>query len=268
MLEIEAEIDGQPPAVRPGVVRPLGQRMVVVSLVVRACRPVIAAPLSSRTPAGRGEVRAKLMPPSLAEARGWRKAPVPCYGLSAPVARCRPDHASLLTASPSSPATRAKPSPRASASARSMAMSTLRGRRHRRAGRRRLHAADAASLHGHRQADLRHEPRLGRLPDERVPRARACSSGSTRPSAASIHPLLMVATDATASAHTALRHQRGLAAAPDLPGGQAAHLHRRQDAAGGARRATACWWRRPPARPPTISPPTGRSCRSTRRCWR
>ncbi len=55
------------------------------------------------------------------------------------------------------------------------------GRCHRRPRRRRLHAADAAPLHEHRQADLRHEPRLGRLPDERVHERRAARAASTPP---------------------------------------------------------------------------------------
>ena len=54
------------------------------------------------------------------------------------------------------------------------------GRRHRRPRRRRPDAADAASHDERAQADLRHEPRLGRLPDERIFRARACGTGSRR----------------------------------------------------------------------------------------
>ena len=46
------------------------------------------------------------------------------------------------------------------------------GDNHRRARRRRLHARDAARLHELGPADLRHELRLGRLPDERIPRGR------------------------------------------------------------------------------------------------
>ena len=38
----------------------------------------------------------------------------------------------------------------------------------RRARRRRVDAANAAQIHGFRQTDLRHAPRHGRLPDERV----------------------------------------------------------------------------------------------------
>ena len=45
---------------------------------------------------------------------------------------------------------------------------TQGGRRHRGARRRRADAADAAPAHERRRADLRHEPRLGRLPHERL----------------------------------------------------------------------------------------------------
>ena len=61
--------------------------------------------------------------------------------------------------------------------------SDRRGRCRRGARRRRLPAADAARDDGHRQADLRHEPRHHRLPDERVPRgrpARAHRGGAAR----------------------------------------------------------------------------------------
>ena len=66
----------------------------------------------------------------------------------------------------------------------------------------------------------------------------------------------------------ALRHQRGLAVPPDLPGGAAGDLGRRQGAAAGAdgrRRAGGDAGR---LRPPTISRRRGRSSRSMRRCSR
>ena len=54
------------------------------------------------------------------------------------------------------------------------------GRRHRGAGRRRADAADAPSQHAPRHADLRHESRHRRLPDEHLPAQPACRSGSGR----------------------------------------------------------------------------------------
>ena len=107
-------------------------------------------------------------------------------------------------ASPSSPATRAKPSRQASASAalygdvdpvEADVIVALGG-----------DGLMLQTLHrfmGTRQADLRHEPGVGRLPHERVSRARDCSSGSKRAERSIVHPLLMVATDTAGAAHTA-----------------------------------------------------------------
>ncbi len=63
------------------------------------------------------------------------------------------------------------------------------------------------TLHAHlqeRPADLRHEPGLGGLPDERVQRGRPAGAPRRRPNAPSIHPLRMVATDTHGQAHEAL----------------------------------------------------------------
>ena len=109
-------------------------------------------------------------------------------------------------------------------------------------------------------ADLRHEPGLGRLPDERLPRGRAAAGGSRGPRSTSSIRLRMTAYDETGRRARGAGHQRGLAVPADLPGGEAQDLRRRQGAARGAdlRRRAAC--RRPPAPPPTISRRTGRSC--------
>ena len=47
-----------------------------------------------------------------------------------------------------------------------------------------------------RQADLRHEPRLGRLPDERISRGRPARAARRRRRPTTIHPLAMRAVDA------------------------------------------------------------------------
>ena len=54
------------------------------------------------------------------------------------------------------------------------------GRRHRRARRRRADAADAAPAPERPRADLRHEPRLDRLPDERLQRGRPARPARAR----------------------------------------------------------------------------------------
>ena len=97
-----------------------------------------------------------------------------------------------------------------------------RGRRGRGPRRRRADAADACTVHGHRKADLRHEQGLRRLPDERVPGGRPRSSGSTAAQRSIVHPLLMTAVDIRGQRPHGAGHQRGLHAAPDLPGGEAA----------------------------------------------
>ncbi|SOR32362.1 protein of unknown function [Methylorubrum extorquens] len=92
-----------------------------------------------------------------------------------------------------------------------------------RARRRRPDASGAAPLHGHAQADLRHEPRHGRLPDERVPGRRpARTAGGDQ------------AFDDPPDDDDRHRHrgeqphgagdQRGLHAAPDPPDREAAGL--------------------------------------------
>ena len=139
--------------------------------------------------------------------------------------------------------------------------------RHRGAGRRRPDAALAAPVHGHREADLRHEQGHGRLPHERVSRGR-----SFRPPGEAlrsvVHPLLMVARDVARTIPHGPRHQRSVDAAPDLSGREAARQHRLAGAHEGAQRRRHSRWRRRPARPPTTSPSTAPFCRSMLRCWR
>ena len=92
--------------------------------------------------------------------------------------RRRPRSASCLPA-------RRRPTRRYDGSSRSMAISARAGRRHRRARRRRADAPDPASHHERAEADLRHESRLGRLPDERIRRPRFARAP---PRAALDHP--------------------------------------------------------------------------------
>ena len=91
-------------------------------------------------------------------------------------------------------------------------------------------------FHGPQRADLRHEPRLGRVPDERISARPVCASGSPPAQSSLIHPLIMVARKSRRRDGDRSRDQRGLAAAPERPGGQAAGLCRRPRPAGGAGR--------------------------------
>ena len=113
-----------------------------------------------------------------------------------------------------------------------------------------------------RPADLRHEPRLGRLPDERLRRGRACSSASPAAERAVIHPLVMRA-ERRGRRRTARRWpstRSRCCARPTRPPSCASSSTARRGWRSWS--ATACWWRRRPARPPTTSPPTARSSRS------
>ena len=88
-----------------------------------------------------------------------------------------------------------------------------------------LHAADAASLHERRHADLRHEPRLGRLPHERLQRggpARAPRRRRRQPHPSAVDDRLRPRGQGAQGA----RHQRGVAVPRALSGGQAAHPRR------------------------------------------
>ena len=135
------------------------------------------------------------------------------------------------------------------------------GRHRRGAGRRRADAADAASLHRPRHADLRHESRHRRLPDEH----RSGSGLLARLKKAR-------AGQADAAAHGRQHHARPARTRPSpstrsrccAPAGRPRASPSRSMAASACPTsiATACWWRRRPARPPTTSPPTARSCRS------
>ena len=59
-----------------------------------------------------------------------------------------------------------------------------------------------------RQADLRHEPRLGRLPDERISARTACANGWRRREARSSIRWRMIATMPTARTTTPMRSMR------------------------------------------------------------
>ena len=96
------------------------------------------------------------------------------------------------------------------------------GRRHRRARRRRPDAADAAPPPQRPSPDLRHEPRLRRLPHERLPRGRPARPPRTRAEISVIHPLSMRAVDRQGKVHTALAINEVSLFRADLPGGQAA----------------------------------------------
>ncbi len=103
------------------------------------------------------------------------------------------------------------------------------GQRDRGAWRRRPHAADAPRVHGRAQADLRDEPRLGRLPDERVPGGRPARAARRR--VGLDHPSAGDDGDGRARRHVrGAGDQRSVHAAPVLPGGEAAHPHRRAGA--------------------------------------
>ena len=78
------------------------------------------------------------------------------------------------------------------------------GRRHRGARRRRADAADAAPAHERRHADLRHEPRLGRLPHERLSARTTCATGSRAPRSTSSIRWPCAPSTRTASVHEAL----------------------------------------------------------------
>ena len=137
------------------------------------------------------------------------------------------------------------------------------GRRHRGARRRRADAADDAPLPEQPHPDLRHEPRLGRLPDERLPRGRLFER-LERAEIDVIHPL----------AHDALRPEGASSTALAInevslfrQTYQAAKLRISVDGrvrldeliCDGVLVST------PPAARPIISRRMGRSCRSTRR---
>jgi NAD+ kinase len=141
-----------------------------------------------------------------------------------------------------------------------------RGRRHRGAGRRRLHAADHPPAHGQGSAHLRHEPRLHRLPDERICRGRAARAHPDA-IAETIRPLEMVATrqDGTSETMLAINEVALFRQSARRPRSASQSTTRcgLEELS-----ATGSWWRRRRAPPPTTCRPTGRSCRSTRRCWR
>ena len=89
----------------------------------------------------------------------------------------------------------------------------------RRARRRRADAAGAAPLHGVEETDLRHEPRVRRLPDERIPGPEPVRSARGRGSLDRPSP-----GDARDELRRHHRHgagdQRGVDAAPILSGGR------------------------------------------------
>ena len=165
-------------------------------------------------------------------------------------------------ASPSSPATAPRRRPPATAlTARygeaPEAEADVRGR----AGRRRLHAGDAAPRPRPPPADLRHEPRLGRLPDERLRRGRP--AGADRGGREGGDPS---AGDDRASTPPASRHEALAINEVSLlrQTYQTAKLRILID--GKVRMAELIcdgirWSPRRPARPPTTSPPTDRSSR-------
>ena len=119
------------------------------------------------------------------------------------------------------------------------------GRRHRGARRRRLHAGDPAPLPRRRPADLRHEPRHRRLPDERLPRGRSGGADRGRrarsistPADARPPPRRRRSTRRSAINEVSLLPR-------DPPGRQAQHPHRRQVPACRSWSATASWSPRP-----------------------
>ena len=79
-------------------------------------------------------------------------------------------------------------------------------------------------------ADLRHEPRHRRLPDERVRRGRSARGAWPPRPASALHPLRMEARTIDGTLHQGARDQRGVAAARDAPDRQDPHPHRRRRA--------------------------------------
>ena len=73
------------------------------------------------------------------------------------------------------------------------------------------------------EADLRHEPRLGRLSHERIFATTVCASGSRSRRRRSFIRSSCGRVDVHGAETTRARDQRSVAVAPDLSGGQAAH---------------------------------------------
>ena len=88
--------------------------------------------------------------------------------------------------------------------------------------------------------------------------------------ATAIHPLLMRVTDVDGNQQIARRHQRSLDCCAQTRSGNAKMRGHVSMSVYGWKSlsATAFSWRRQPAAPPTTSPHTDQSCRSTRHCWR
>ena len=184
--------------------------------------------------------------------------------------KCRPSRPGAPVSEPATIGFRAADTPEAQAGLAELQAryehAARGGRRDRRARRRRLHARDPARVHRAAGADLRHEPRHGRLPAQQLPGARACRSGSRRRSGAA-----SPAAHARACRNGEVEHGLGINEVSLFrETRQAANLRIEID---GVVRleswsATASWSPPRPAAPPTTSRPMDRSCRSAPICWR